>query len=306
MGSRGTASELKVAFVGDSGVNPNAVAVLRLILDEQADAVLHQGDLWYGDQSMPQSAFDWEAQLDSVLGPDFPYFSSIGNHDVQIWSAYQPLLQARIDSVEGADCTSAPGELGIKSACTFNGLTFLLLGAGTVGTGYDEYIQTQLASYDSIWRVCSWHKNQTEMQVGGKSSEVGWGPYDACREGGAFVATAHEHSYSRTRTLSNMSTRTIDPVRPEPGLLGVGQGHSFAFVSGLGGKSIRDQERCLPVSFPYGCAGEWASIYTSNQGADHGVLFIEFNVDGDPRKASGYFKNVSGEIIDEFVIYSEN
>ena len=74
------------------------------------------------------------------------------------------------------------------------------------------------------------------------------------------------------------------------------------FVSGLGGESIRDQERCLPTTYPYGCSDEWASIYSSDQGAKFGALFIEFHVDGDPGKARGYFKNVDGQIIDEFTI----
>ena len=82
----------------------------------------------------------------------------------------------------------------------------------------------------------------------------------------------------------------------------VAPGATFAFVSGLGGVGIRDQERCLPRTYPYGCNGEWASIYTSNQGAKFGALFIEFHVDGDPGRAHGYFMNVDGEIIDDFTI----
>ncbi len=38
----------------------------------------------------------------------------------------------------------------------------------------------------------------------------------------------------------------------------------------------------------------WGSVY----GAGFGALFIETNVDGNPRKARGYFKTVSGAIID--------
>jgi hypothetical protein len=82
----------------------------------------------------------------------------------------------------------------------------------------------------------------------------------------------------------------------------VAPGATFVFVSGLGGKSIRDQKRCLPTTFPYGCNGEWASIYTSNQGAIPGALFIQFHVNGDPNMARGYFKNVNGAIVDQFTI----
>ena len=77
------------------------------------------------------------------------------------------------------------------------------------------------------------------------------------------------------------------------------------FVSGLGGRGIRDQERCRPTEPPYGCSGIWASIYTSDQGATFGALFIDFHVDGDPSKARGYFKNIEGEIIDNFTITAD-
>ena len=36
--------ELRVAFIGDQGLGPNAIAVLELIKDEGARMVLHQGD----------------------------------------------------------------------------------------------------------------------------------------------------------------------------------------------------------------------------------------------------------------------
>ena len=139
--------------------------------------------------------------------------------------------------------------------------------------------------------------------MGGKSSAVGWGPYETCREEGAIIATSHEHSYSRTKTLVSTEQQTVDPDWPDPNDVRVVPGATFVFVSGLDGSSIRDQERCAPTTYPYGCNGEWASIYTSDQGAKFGALFIEFHVDGDPGKARGYFKNVDGQIIDEFTIW---
>ena len=41
--------ELRVAFIGDQGLGPNAIAVLELIKDEGAQMVLHQGDFDYKD-----------------------------------------------------------------------------------------------------------------------------------------------------------------------------------------------------------------------------------------------------------------
>ena len=115
------------------------------------------------------------------------------------------------------------------------------------------------------------------MQIGGKGNSVGWAAYEACKDGGAIIATAHEHSYERTKTLTNTETQTVDPTWSESNDVRVAEGSTFAFVSGLGGKSIRDQSRCDPSDVPYGCNNEWANIYALEQSANHGALFCDFN-----------------------------
>jgi hypothetical protein len=89
------------------------------------------------------------------------------------------------------------------------------------------------------------------LQVGGKSDETGWGVYEESRRGGAIMATAHEHSYSRTHLLADVEHQEVastseplvlaadDPATPEDG------GRSFAFAPGLG-KRHRNQERGGP------------------------------------------------------------
>jgi len=303
-----TPPNFKVAFIGDMGINTNAQSVLQLIENEGADMAIHLGDLGYGNESNPQTAIGWDAQVTNVLGASFPYFAVTGNHDVGNWATYQDLLLDRLALVSGASCS---GDYGVQAACTYQGLFFILSGIGSqpdLQPDYGphvSYIQSQLAADNSIWRICAWHKNQKFMQVGGKEDEVGWQAYEACRQYRAIIATAHEHSYHRTRTLTNTQTQTVDTAWPDVSPLRVSPGATFVFVSGLGGNSIRDQERCTPTTFPYGCNGEWASIHTSNQGANYGVLFIEFHVDGDPYKASGYFKEIDGDVKDTFTVYSE-
>jgi len=271
--------------------------VLQLVKEEGADLLLLLGDFDYGDDPAA-----WNAMLDEVLGPDFPVFAVAGNHDVARWDAYQHLLEERLRRTAGARCD---GEYGVNAACEYRGLFFVLSGAGTLGSGHAHFIEESLAGSDAIWRVCAWHKNRSAMQVGGKPDEVSWDVYESCRRGGAIVATAHEHSYERTRTLADLRDRRIDPAWPEVGRLRVGGGSTFVFVSGLGGRSIRGQGRCHPSRPPYGCGFEWASIYTATQGATFGALFIEFGVGGDPRAARGYFRNVRGETIDSFTVRAE-
>jgi len=283
-----------VAFIGDQGASSDALAVLALIKSEGADMVLHQGDFDYHDDPAA-----WDQRINDVLGPEFPYFASIGNHDTLGWIGYQAKLADRLARIPEAHCT---GDLGVKSSCRYQGLFFILAGVGVRGTDHESYIRDELAQSDAIWRICSWHKNQKNMQIGAKGDATGWGVYEACREGGAMIATAHEHSYERTKTLIHMQSQSIDPEWPHPQQVRVAPGASFVFVSGLGGHSIRDQERCLPSTPPYGCNGEWASIYSSNQGAAPCALFCSFNVAARPDQAHCYFKDIGGIVADEFTI----
>ncbi|MEE9598721.1 MAG: metallophosphoesterase, partial [Acidiferrobacterales bacterium] len=253
-----------VAFIGDQGPSSDALAVLTLIQSEGANMVLHQGDLDYEDDPTA-----WDRRINDVLGSDFPYFASIGNHDTGAWTGYQEKLVERLARIPAATCS---GDLGVKSSCSYQGLVFILSGVGIKGSDHETYIRNELAQTTTIWRICSWHKNQRKMQIGGKDDGTGWGVYEACRESGAIIATAHEHSYSRTKTLIGMQNQRIDPDWPHPQQVRVVRGASFVFVCGLAGKSVRNQERCLPSVAPYGCNAEWASIYASQQGASHGAL----------------------------------
>lgn len=290
---------LKVAFIGDQGLGPNAVAVLNLIKLEGAQAVMHAGDLDYVDNPAA-----WESQINGVLGADFPYFVSIGNHDELAWGGaggYQQYLEARFARL-GISWT---GRLGVRSTFHYNGLFFVLTAPG-IASGFDQggsdlYIRDSLAADNSVWSVCSWHKNQRLMQVGGKSDEAGWGVYEEARKGGAIIATAHEHSYSRTHLLGGMSGQTVASTS---NTLTLTRGQSFAFVSGLGGHSVR----------PQSVGGDWwASVYASTclsgeltcqPNAAPGALFGVFNVDGQPNKALFYFKDVNGKVVDSFVVVS--
>ena len=71
-----TPIDFTIAFIGDQGVGPNAWAVLHLIKDEGADAVVHAGDFDYLDLPVL-----WDYQINQILGRDSPYFGSVGNHD---------------------------------------------------------------------------------------------------------------------------------------------------------------------------------------------------------------------------------
>ncbi len=293
--SNQTPANFKIAFIGDQGSGSNAAAVLNLIKNEGAQAVMHQGDFDY--DSNPQG---WDNLITSILGANFPYFASIGNHEEGSFSGsggYQSFLAARMNRLG----ITWDGDLGVKSSFKFNGIFIILVGPGVSGSGHDVYIRDKLAADNSIWSISSWHKNMKLMQVGGKGDEAGWGVYEESRKGGAIIATAHEHSYSRTHLLSSCQNQTVAStsntlvLTEDQSGTTPDEGKTFVFVSGLGGKSIRSQSLS---------GAWWASIYTSTQKAAHGALFGVFNVDGMPNKAHFYFKAINGAVPDDFFVIS--
>ena len=291
-----TPPNFKVAFIADQSFEPAARAVASLILSEGAHAVVHSGDFDYEDNPAA-----WEDSLNVWFGVDFPYFASVGNHDdfrLRGPGGYQEFLQARLNRLGIA----WSGDLAVNSHLIYGGVLFVLTGPDVEGSGHDLYIRDVLARSLPIWRVCSWHKNMRLMQVGSKSDETGWGVYEESRLGGAIIATAHEHSYSRTHLLSSMMNQvvadtsdTLHITRDDPATA-PDEGRSFVFVCGLGGQSIRAQI----LSSPW-----WASIYTSTQNANFGALFAVFHAGGDPRLAHFYFKSIDGLVVDDFYVRTD-
>lgn len=294
-----TPANFKIAFIGDQYLGANPDAVMSLIKAEGAQAVIISGDLDYTDNPAA-----WEAQINNVLGPNFPVFVAIGNHDVAAWAGpagYQQYIKDRFNRLG----ISWSGDLGVQSSFHYKGLFFVMTAPGIEG-GYDNgnsdtYIRDQLAADTSAWSICSWHKNQTLMQVGGKPDETGWGVYEEARKGGAIIATAHEHSYSRTHLINSMVNHT---VANGANSFAINKGNTFAFVSGLGGNGVRPQ--LLGGNW-------WASIYTSTclpadpvcqPNGNFGALFGTFNVDGQANKATFYFKDITGRTIDSFTAFS--
>ena len=297
-----TDANFKVAFIGDSGGGSNFQSVLNLIKAEGAQIVLHQGDFDYS--AGPQQ---WMDMINNTLGQNFPYFGSDGNHDNWDSDGYATFFKDRMARV-GLNPPS--GNLSPSYSITYKGLKVVF----SKENGDAAFIASQLGGDNHTWKVCSWHKNMTTMQLGGKGNEQGWGDYENCRQYGAIIATAHEHTYERTKTLLSTQNLVVDTnqhplsggVPGNPNSVLVAPGKTFVFVSGLGGNSIRNQDRCLPSTYPYGggtgCNYIWASAYTSDQGAKYGALFITFNVGGNPNKATAYFKNISGQVVDQFDI----
>ncbi|MCA9740735.1 MAG: metallophosphoesterase [Deferribacteres bacterium] len=294
--SHKTPENFTVAFIGDQGAKDNSQTVLQLIKDEGAGAVVHAGDFDYeNDPAL------WEELINDVLGPNFPYFAAVGNHDDDLFygeDGYHNVLARRMNRIG----IPWDGELGVKSSFVYNGIFVVLTAPDLLGTGHAEYIRDKLAQSNARWRISCWHKNMNAMQCGKKGDDTGWGVYEESRKGGAIIATGHEHSYSRTHLLSSCehqivasTSDTLGLAQDDPKTPDIDEGKSFVFVSGIAGKSIRNQDRGGPW---------WASVYTSDQGAKFGALFGVFNYQGNEGLARFYFKNIDGEIVDDFYVTS--
>jgi hypothetical protein len=274
----------RVAFVGDSGYGSNFQSVLNLIKSEGAGMTMFVGDTAYGSGGDD----DWDSRVRNTLGSSDPVLLAVGNHDISDsnFSTVRSFAQARLNKQSNVKCSGTYAE---KMTCTYKNVYFVVSSVGTTGSISDReaFLASSLNNAPKgAWRICAWHKNQRKMQVGGKTDETGWGSYSTCRQKGALIATGHEHSYSRTHLLSSMSNQTVASTTSP---YTVTEGKTIAFVSGLGGVGIRDQE----------IGGNWwAKVYSASQGATYGVLFGDFYAD----HADFYFKNIKGQIIDKFTV----
>jgi calcineurin-like phosphoesterase family protein len=305
-----------VAFTADTGYDPRDTPaldtgfeqVLALVKAEAADLLAIAGD--FGYEKKTNVAGRYFATLDRLLGAEFPVLGADGNHDD--WTHYQPFFQARLERM-GLPRTCITGdEYGLR----VGGVRWAVLGE----RGHDAFVRAQFAGEDDAWRVCMWHMNMHDMQTGNKQDEMDWATYRACQEAGAIIVTGHEHAYARTLTLTDVGHRAAGHgATGAPDRLEIGPGRTVVVVSGLGGRSLRNYECTAHDQDTW-----WATVYTSNyylkagapvakscaqdatgyqaivKGYTYGALFITFNAGGDPHTAEGYFKTITGDIIDTF------
>jgi len=282
---------LKVAFIGDAGNNSNQKKVLELVKNWGAEFIIHAGDFEYADNP---AAF--ENNLNAVLGPDYPYFASIGNHDYNTWegtTGHKARLMQRLARFNATN--NCVGDYGVNMACNYKGIYFVLSGVGTKGAGHASFIDQAFTGYNALWKVVAWHKNQKLMQIGGKPDETGWDVYEAARRHGAIISTGHEHSFCRSHLMSSFQSQVIASTS---NTLQLSAGKSFVFVSGLAGVGIRSWEESLRKN-PW-----WAAYGASNNNIQYGGLLCTFYINGNPREASCVFQDINLRVWDQFKMQS--
>lgn len=309
--------------------------VLRMFASRKPDVVIVNGDVGYYDCD-PQAPSHFMHMVRQALGSSTPLFLTKGNHDEyghnwEPMNGYADLLAQRWQSAGNLNDFACRGGWGINQTCRHKGVAFnfathgcesCLGGQVQCGTsqGYQRACDSTCQAFpgfhtrafensSSLWRLCLWHKNMHNLQLGGKLDETGFGPYEECLRAGAMVFNGHEHSYARTRNLINMTRQTVDPAWSRADPLRVKEGSSFVVVGALGGYNKRPQLRCLPTTHPYGCNGEWGKIlsgsHTETASVGATALILRFNVDGNPCKARIQLVSDQDEVLDEFEVYSQ-
>ena len=288
-----------VAFIADASLKNSALKVKQLILDNEADFVLHAGDLDYIN-----SPYAWEKNLDEVMGQDYRYFTSMGNHEYDAFegtNGYQSFMFDRLLRQE-ANCV---GSVGLSQICSYLGITFF------IATPWQNYptpfitqeelsqaIEDAFTQFGGKWRICVWHFNHHEYQLGNKPTEAQIFLYDKCREMGALIHTGHEHSYARTHLMSSFEDFAVADSGSE---LTISEGESVAWVSGVGGQSER------PCTDDSNLNPWWGQALCTNidPPVQPGALFCNFNPQGQGEEfANCWFEQIDGQIRDKFNLTS--
>ncbi|KAI9345674.1 hypothetical protein BDR26DRAFT_143088 [Obelidium mucronatum] len=289
---KGDTSDLRVAIVADFGLGKHPSKVLKMISDWGAELTLMTGDYDYVDS--PDAFLD---MIDSEVGADFPFIGVVGNHDILEWygrGGYRDRFLERLGKIEDISCY---GEYGANMICTWKGMVFALSGVGSLGQNHAQFIDLSLENYKSTpWKICGWHKNQKAYQTGDKENETGYEVYETCRKHGAIIATSHEHSYERTHLMSHFEQQKVVDTN---NTLNIKPGETFAFVSGLGGESIRKWFKNSQKN-PW-----WAASVAQDNKANYGALLCTFNKHNVQQLAHCKFKDIDGKKWDDFWIHSD-
>jgi len=271
---------VKIGFIGDSGIGENSIKVLQLLKNNNVDAIVHSGDLDYID-----SPCSMETNIDSVFPPNFPYFYTIGNHELLLWKKYQMKNLNRLQNVENLHCK---GNLGVMSSCVFKGINIISSGAGVLCNNHLEYLETTLSESTQKWNICSRHVVHSSFQLGTKTDEVGLDIYQKCIDHGALIMTAHDHAYGRTYPIIDAFTKQINKELSPDGSYIIKPNQSIIWLNGLGGYS-RFSEKNSNGDNPW-----WEAAYGRTTGSQYGALICTFT----GSRAVCEFKTIVNTVLD--------
>jgi hypothetical protein len=103
-----------------------------------------------------------------------------------------------------------------------------------VSLPFAPYLTTKVFSSvneETTIRICHFHHPYVGYRVEmPRTDTVDVAEYEACRERGAMVVTAHDHIYARTQVFTNYAKQVVAKARTDEFVLTPGK--SFAVISG--------------------------------------------------------------------------
>mmetsp|Transcript_25178 Transcript_25178/g.49555 ORF Transcript_25178/g.49555 Transcript_25178/m.49555 type:complete len:1154 (-) Transcript_25178:172-3633(-) len=299
---------LRIAFLADQGMDPNAKSLMRYLKTQNIELLLHGGDISYDSGAYGPQPASWLSQVYSTLG-NIPVITAVGNHDsgehAPGWGIEQTYEAAYTLASKLGTCK---GESGVEMVCTFRGITMVFTAPGVFGGKYGDFIEKAFRKYPSRWRMCVWHKNMRLMQTGAKGNEAGWETYEACRRMGAMVYTGHEHQYARTFEMKSISrqivsntqknTRTNPITLREEDTANRVFGTTVVTLNGAGGHNVKNASAL--ANYPW-----WAVKASGSVGFNTGgAVICDFNPNGQQDEANCQYHDVYGVVWDDYWVKS--
>jgi hypothetical protein len=105
-----------------------------------------------------------------------------------------------------------------------------------------------------------------------------------------MIMMGHEHSYARSKVMSSFSNKTV--YSEDTTTMSIGNGHTFSFVSGLGGIQVGSYQFNLQKN-PW-----WSKTGASNDGIKFGALVCDFYSE----TVECSFKQINGKNWDTFTV----
>lgn len=173
-------SSLTLAIYADSG-NTNISKQVFKMAKQYSNIVLHAGDFSY----LVNGAKDFGATLMDIFGDQFPYITTLGDHDLSTYMFITKLVKLAEETtyrnffvkwnrnVDGLECEGVWGE---ASVCRYHGVVFIGLGLMFKQSRYTEFLNKELKKYQD-WPIkfCFWHRVDEKLQPGWKTdSTVIW------------------------------------------------------------------------------------------------------------------------------------